>query len=55
MLGDEKNVITYLDDIVHHSSKFDYYVATLDSALHKFISAGFTINCNNCKFWRSEI
>lgn len=33
VLGDEKNVITYVDDIVLHSPEFDDHLATLDSVL----------------------
>jgi len=48
-------VITYVDDIVLHSPGFDDHLATLDSVLHKLISAGFTINASKCHFCRSEI
>jgi hypothetical protein len=54
VLGDEKNVITYVDDIVIHSPGFDDHLATLDSVLHKLF-AGFTINANKCHFCRPEI
>ena len=46
MLGDEKNVIKYIDGIVLHSPGFDDHLAKVDSVLHKFTSAGFTINAS---------
>jgi hypothetical protein len=55
VLGDEKNVITYVDDIVLHSSGFDDHLATLESVLCKLTSAGFTINASKCHFCRPEI
>ena len=55
VLGDEKNVITYVDDIVLHSPGFDDHLATLDSVLHKLTSAGFNINASKCHFCRPEI
>jgi len=47
VLGDKKNVITYVDDTVLHSPEFDDHLATLDSALHKLTSAGFIMNANS--------
>jgi hypothetical protein len=44
VLGDEKNVITCVDDIVLHSLGFNDHLAMLDSVLHKLTSAGSTIN-----------
>jgi hypothetical protein len=55
VLGDEKNVIMYVDDIVLHSSEFIDHLATLDSVLSKLTSAGFTINASKCHFCRREI
>jgi len=55
VLGDKNNTITYVDDIVLHSPEFDDHLATLDSVLHKFTSAGFTINATKCHFYRPEI
>jgi hypothetical protein len=55
VLGDEKNVITYVDDILIHSSEFSAHLATLDSVLNKLTSAGFTINASKCHFCRREI
>ena len=55
VLGDEENVIRYVDDIVLHSSEFDDRLATLDSVLNKLTSAGFTINASKCHFCRPEI
>jgi hypothetical protein len=48
-------VITYVDDIVPHSSNFNDHLATLDSVFHKLISEGFTINASKCHFCRPEI
>jgi len=55
VLRDEKNVITYLDDTVLHSPEFDDHLGTPNSVLHKFTSAGFTINVNKRHFCRPEI
>jgi hypothetical protein len=55
VLSDEKNVITYVDDIVLHSPGFDDHLATVDSVLHKLTSAGFSINASKCYFCRPEI
>jgi hypothetical protein len=55
VLGDEKNVITYVDDIVLHSTEFDEQLESLDSVLHKLTSAGLTMNASKCLFSRPEI
>ena len=55
VLGDEKNVITYVDVIVLHISEFSDHLATLDSVLNKLTLAGFTINASKCHFCRHEI
>ena len=54
-LGDERNVIRYVDDIVLHSPGFEGHLAMLDSFLHKFTSAALTINASKCHFCRPEI
>ena len=41
VLGDEKNVVTYVDDIFLHSPGFEHHLATLDSTLHKLTSKVF--------------
>jgi len=55
MLGDKKNVNTYVDDIFLHSRGFNNHLAVLDSVLHQLTSAGFTINASECHFCRPEI
>jgi hypothetical protein len=55
VLGDEKNVITHVDDIFLHSPGFEDHLATLDSVLHKVTSKGFTMNASNCRYCRPEI
>jgi hypothetical protein len=55
VLGDEKNVSMYADDIALHSPEFEDHLATLDSVLYKRTSAGFTINASKCHFCRPEI
>ena len=55
VLGDNKNVIIYVDDIVLRSPGFEYHLATLDSVLHKLTSKGFTLNASKCRVCRPEI
>ena len=55
VLGDEKNVITYVDNIVLHIRDFDVHLATLDSVFLKLPSAGFTINAHKCPLCGPEI
>ena len=47
VLGDEKNVIIYVDDIFLHNPGFEDNLVTLDSVLHKLTSTGFTMNARN--------
>jgi hypothetical protein len=55
VLGDEKNAITYVDDIFLHSPGFEDHLATLDSVLPKLASKGFTMNASKCRFYKLEI
>jgi hypothetical protein len=51
----EKNMITYVDDIVLHSPEFNEHLAMLDFVLYKLTSANFTINASKFQFSRPEI
>ena len=55
VLEGEKNVTTYVDNLVLHSRDFDDHLATLDSVRHKLTSAVFTINAHKCQLCRPEI
>jgi hypothetical protein len=55
VLGHEKNVITYVDNIFLYSPGFEDHLATLDSILHKFTSKGFAINASKYPFCRPQI
>jgi len=52
---DEKNVITYVDDIILQRSGFEDYLARLGSVFCKLTSAGFSINTSKFHPWRPEI
>jgi hypothetical protein len=52
---DEKNVITYIDDIFLHSPGFEDHLAMLESVNHKFTSKGFTMNASKWRFCRPQI
>ena len=49
------HVITYVDDLLTHSSSFDDHLEHLDRVLHKLTTAGFTINASKCNFCKPEI
>jgi hypothetical protein len=49
------HVITYVDTRLIHSSRFCDHLEHLDRALHKFTTAGFTINASKCNFCKPEI
>jgi hypothetical protein len=57
VLGDglEKNVVTYVDDLVVHSVRFEDHLRHLDTVLQKLTTAGFTINPSNCSFCKIQI
>jgi hypothetical protein len=57
VLGDEKNVITYIDDIVLHSSEFDGHLATLDSILRKLTFQMYTKMkiCEVFEMWLKKV
>jgi hypothetical protein len=57
VLGDglEKNVVTYVDDLVVHSVCFEDHLRHLDTVLQKLTTAGFTINASKCSFCKPQI
>ena len=58
VLGDDvvnDHVITYVDDLLNHSSSFYDHLEHLDWVLHKLTTAGFTVNASKGKFSKPEI
>jgi hypothetical protein len=58
VLGDDvvnDHVITYVDDLLIHSSSFSDHMEHLDRVLHKLTTAGFTINGSKRNVCKSEI
>ena len=58
VLGDDEmndHVITYVDDLLIHSSTFHDHLEHLDRAFRKLATAGFTINASKCNFCKPEI
>jgi len=57
VLGDDvvnDHVITYVDDLLMHSSSFYDHLEHLDRLLHKLTTAGFTVNASKCNFCKPE-
>jgi hypothetical protein len=58
ILGDDvlkDYVITYVDDLHIHSSRFSDHLDQLDRVLQKPTTAGITINASKCNFCKQEI
>ena len=58
VLGDDvvnDHVITYVDDLLIHSSSLYDHLEHLDRVLHKLTTAGFTINASKGNFCNPEI
>ena len=49
------HLISYVDDLLVHSSSFYDHLEHLDRVLHKLTMAGFTIYASKCNFCKPEI
>jgi hypothetical protein len=49
------HVITYVDDLLIHSTSFSDHMEHLDRVFHKLTTARFTINASKCHFCKPEV
>ena len=55
VLGDLKNVLVYLDDVIIFSENEDDHLKTLRTVLERFKMAGLKIKVRKCQFLKSEL
>ena len=52
---EDEYLVTYVDDLLIHSAKFEDHINHLNQVFRKLTEAGFTINAAKCQFCKPEI